>query len=54
MCLHENDLETVESVKVNHGVLTAHWNPLYLIGKGEEGIEDKGGHLVVKCSETEM
>lgn len=24
MCLHENDLETVESVQVNQGVLTAH------------------------------
>lgn len=35
ICFYENDLETVESVQVNHGVLTAHRNPLYLIRGGE-------------------
>lgn len=50
ICLHENDLETVGSVQVNQGVLTAHWNPLYLIRGGEDEmggvVGRKGGHLV--------
>ena len=38
MCFHENDLAPVESAKVNQGVVTACWNPLYLSGGGEEGM----------------
>ena len=41
VCLYESDLETVESAKVNQGVLTACWNPLYLNGGGEEEKEKK-------------
>lgn len=57
LCLYENDLETVESVQVNQGVLTGHRNPLYLIRGGEDElgvVGRKGGHLVAKCSKAEM
>lgn len=54
MCLHENDLETVEYVKVNQGLLMGHWNSLYLIGVGEDGVGRIGGRLVAKRSKAEM